>query len=361
MLFIESTDDESMDFQNFINYIKYQKLNLDREELEHILQLISNISNNYNRQTRLFNKIEQILLFFENEIKQTFTNLEIFNIFQSNKWIILFLVKKNILSIEDLISNYEFQFKDKENYLKNQYFFFFLPDAKTLLGNEIINEIEVNLTNDDPNILQNYEEKRQIGENESYICNLIRNDSIDEFITYVNQANIPLSSYIKPSIYETNQFLIEQEPTLIEYATFFGSIQIFQFLKYSEVKLTPSLWKYAIHSQNAELIHILEENHVIPDDKTFYEILKEAIKCHHNDIAKYIEENLLIKDDKDSNANEDFIECCFCYTNYLYIPRDYNQSIVLFSLYHYRHYKIFNLIMKNKRNEIESKIILQLC
>lgn len=57
MQFIENTEDDSIDFQNFINYIKNQKLNLDREEFEHVLQLISNISTNYNRQTGLFNKI----------------------------------------------------------------------------------------------------------------------------------------------------------------------------------------------------------------------------------------------------------------------------------------------------------------
>ena len=49
--------------------------------------------------------------------------------------------------------------------------------------------------------------------------------------------------------------------TLIEYAAFFGSIQIFNYLKLNKISLTPSLWKYAIHGNNAEIIQILEENH----------------------------------------------------------------------------------------------------
>ena len=61
----------------------------------------------------------------------------------------------------------------------------------------------------------------------------------------------------------------------------------------NNVKLTSSLWIYAIHSRNAELIHLLEENGIESEDKTFEECLKESIKCHHNDIANYIKENCL--------------------------------------------------------------------
>ena len=41
---------------------------------------------------------------------------------------------------------------------------------------------------------ENYEEKRHEGENESHICSLIRNDSVEEFITYINRHNISVSS-----------------------------------------------------------------------------------------------------------------------------------------------------------------------
>ena len=70
----------------------------------------------------------------------------------------------------------------------------------------------------------------------------------------INYFDIIVSIKIKPSIFETNSFLIDKEPTLIEYATFFESIQIIQYFKYSQVPFTFSLWKYAVHSNNAELI-----------------------------------------------------------------------------------------------------------
>ena len=37
------------------------------------------------------------------------------------------------------------------------------------------------------------------------------------------------------------------------------------------VELTPSLLIYAIHGKNAEIIHLLEENHIEPEDNI----------CHH--------------------------------------------------------------------------------
>ena len=112
--------------------------------------------------------------------------------------------------------------------------------------------------------------------------------------------------------------MLIKEPTLIEYAAFFGSIQIFKFLLLNEVELTSSLWLYAIHGQNAEIIHILEENKVkLPND--FYEkCFVEAVKCHHNDIANYFKDNFILEKD----VNENIFTCCFRYYNYEYFPND---------------------------------------
>ena len=51
--------------------------------------------------------------------------------------------------------------------------------------------------------------------------NLIRQDLVKEFISYINRQNISPMSKIPSSIFETNQFLIGKNPTLIEYASFF--------------------------------------------------------------------------------------------------------------------------------------------
>ena len=85
------------------------------------------------------------------------------------------------------------------------------------------------------------EQKISIGENDNYICELIRNDSIEDFVTYVNQQCIDLTNYfIKKSIFETNYVLQNNTITLIEYAFFFGSLQIIKYLMLNRCELTYS-------------------------------------------------------------------------------------------------------------------------
>ena len=103
---------------------------------------------------------------------------------------------------------------------------------------------------------ENHAFLKEKGENDSYVYQLIRDDSIEEFIIYINQSNLPLTSTIKPSIYETNSFIIDQNITLLEYSVFFGSINIVKYLMNNGVKLTNSLWPFAIHSNNAEMIQL---------------------------------------------------------------------------------------------------------
>ena len=227
-----------------------------------------------------------------------------------------------------------------------------------------INEYEIKKIESE--IKQKYDEeitnfigKCRIGENYSYICSLIRQDAAEEFISYVNRTNISLLSQIRLSIFETNLFLMEKTPTLIEYASFYGSIQIIQYLRYSKVPLTYSMWFYTIHSNNAELIHCLEENEIKPVKKvwkaiflskfsiktqqsvkyknmitkneneesiTYEEIFKEAIICHHNAIADYIKDNFL-----DQTPITNFESIIINCTNYYYFPSDLEYIMKIIS------------------------------
>ncbi|KAK8875640.1 hypothetical protein M9Y10_005812 [Tritrichomonas musculus] len=161
----------------------------------------------------------------------------------------------------------------------------------------------------------NYDiEKRKCGENDSYIAMLIRNDYVEEFIKYINQTNYDLNSQINKSDFETNPFLNNRDPTLIEYAAFFGSIQIFQFLIKNNVKLVPSLWFYAIHGRNPDIIHILEGNNVKLNEKAYEFCIKYAIKCHHNDLARYLLDQ--------KNQNICYFHYCLKFNNYEMMPID---------------------------------------
>ena len=114
-------------------------------------------------------------------------------------------------------------------------------------------------------ITEDFYEKRKTGENDSNICELIQNDSVENFVQYITKNFYSLNSRIAQSVYETNSFLIKNnQPSLIEYEAFFGSIEIFQYSKINNVEMKESLWFYTIHGNNPEIIHLLEESHDKP-------------------------------------------------------------------------------------------------
>ena len=202
-----------------------------------------------------FKNIYQIIQHYEEQIKQTFTNLEIYSIFENNKTILLFLFENKIIKIDDDIYS-KIIAKTEAN--GNRYCYFFYPEVKEFLGEEKIKIIHDELLSKNSDVFDRFNEKRHEGKNDSYLYSLIRQDSVEEFVSFATKSNLKLTSEVNHSIFETHSFLIENTPTLIEYAAFFGSIQIFQFLRMNNVELKPTIWSYVIHSRNAELIHLLE-------------------------------------------------------------------------------------------------------
>lgn len=201
-------DNDELLFQQLIDQIKKHNVQNNREEFDNFMRTISNISNNHNRNSDLIKKIVKILIYIKDYIKQTYSNDDLLNTFSDNKLMLLFLVKNNLISSKSIFKMQNFHH-------------YFLPEIKSVFSQEKMNRIEKEFLDIDPNIFDNYEEKRQKGENDSYVCSLIRDDSVEEFISFITKNNISLSSRIKFSLFETNQFLIRKEPTLIEYSAFF--------------------------------------------------------------------------------------------------------------------------------------------
>ncbi|KAK8872241.1 hypothetical protein M9Y10_008007 [Tritrichomonas musculus] len=306
--FIENNDNGDNYFQELIKIIKDYKIPENQNYFKSLLHLIINISNNHHRGPNFFDQIFQILRYFHSEITRYFSNTEIFMIFESNKRLLLFLLDEKLMTMDEAIA-YKLKNKKYRNAKYPQYFFTELRDfiqsfkkgkpeclpeqenpryqkKKTQIVFPWVDEMTQKLP-------ENYEEKRRIGENDEYICELIRNDSVTDFIKYVNMTNFPLKGQIKMSIYETNPFFLKKKNlSLIKYVTFYGSVKIFNFLKMSRVKLDSSLWTCMIHSLNPRLLHAFEDNKVDfqsenEDEKYFY-LVKESIKCHHNNFCDYI-------------------------------------------------------------------------
>ena len=123
------------------------------------------------------------------------------------------------------------------------------------------------------------------------------------------------------------------------------------------VELNPSLWIYTIHSNNGELIHLLEESEIKPPNNSFNNVYIESIKCHHNEIVEYIENNCLIKKSDKNDFSEKRIKSIFHYYNYMYFPVDLDKNHSFYYLHRYNYQKILNLYMNSIKEKIEKEII----
>ena len=354
--FLEDEEKGEILFLNLNNILDDIKKYNSKHEFTLFLKILLNIYDNHNRNPNFSRKIELILTFFKKEIQRFYSNSDLFNFFKSNKKILLFLIKENMLIIDNCIIK---EFLSSQKYYDTNYPQFFLKECEPFFNDDSLFESEEGflpeywIEEDELELPENFEMNREIGENENYICKLIRNDSIEEFVAYMTKTNYSLNSEITSSIYETNSFLVkkqssENKPKLIEYAAFYGSIQIFQYLMLNGVKLEPTLWLYSIHSNNPDLIHILERNEIQFDPKLLF---KESVKCHHNEIANYIKENYLC------NFSDD-IEYALKYCNFAFIDQDSNMKDYLYSLCIYDYSIFVDLLMKEKDLDINKKIIL---
>ena len=323
------------EYQNELKYSKlkdlleHNQLFNSREEALLFLHMILGVANNHHRTNFFFVKIETILLSYKNEVNHFFTNNELFQLFKVNKPILLFLLKENIIALNEEIIN------DLKKDQDHQYFY---PEIEQFYKESFAKEEEDRKTFTVDNYgsivssIDEFERKREKGENDSYICELIRNDSIREFVFHVNQANVNLSGKINPSIFETNPFLQANPPELIEYAAFFGSVKIYKYLRSKEVKMNPSLYAYAVHSRNAKMIHLLENDELISTQGAYEAALNESFKCFHAEISEYIINNLIDQKERESfsylslyynfdimldDVNRFLCFCYFCAINYV--------------------------------------------
>ena len=316
--YIGNSEATDSDFDKLIFFLNDVNICENTLKFKETFLIIGNIASFHQRSSSFLNKIEKICLYFKDYIVRSYLMLEFMFLF--DKRMILFLFEQKF-----------FSFTESFAYLLNsvKYENFFLIEIMETISKESTNEEKY----------MSFKQKREKGENPHYICQLIREDLIDEFVVYVNKTNYNLNSKIESSIFETNTFLLNEGTTLIDYAAFFGSIQIFRFLLLNGVKIDETLWQYAVHSNNPELIHILEYNQVEYSLK-YSNPLNESIKCFHNDFAHYFLDN------KDFKIEDDKISF---YHNYEFLRFDsYNDYQELFFIACEDNYPYLVSILLNK-------------
>ena len=227
--FLEFIDDEE-NIEVNIQILKQLLGDTKSRDYKHhvrlFLSLLLQISNCHHRGPNFFSKIDRILHLFSDDIKK-YNNDEIFQLFQSNKRLLLFLIEEKILTVDE----YFVKQIGSEKYLSKKYPQYFMPEIKPFMEEEWFTKFDsideylqkkVWIEDITKKMPDNFYENRKNEENSSYLMKLIREDLVEDFIVHVNKFGIKRNSTITPSIYETNSFLLKKHEciTMIEYAAF---------------------------------------------------------------------------------------------------------------------------------------------
>ena len=364
--FLEDESDGDDKYENFINLVSTQQIINDEHEFNALLRLINSIVNNHYRSRNFISKVERVLRQFKQGLQKYFSNSEIFNIFKDNKRILLFLLEEKMMIIDEHI----FSIITSSEYVRKNYCEYFQPEIKRFVTEENIGKYgSENKSLKDNKFIEvmnkeietNFYEKRREGLNDDYLCELIRNNEIQEFIRFTEQRNLSLEICIKKSIFETNRLLTDKSDIkLIEYASFYGSNDIIKYIEKKGVELTSSMWIYAIHSCNAELIRYLEDNHVSPPDNDYERILEESIKCHHNDISNYLIDNIMNEEYLQNNIENEYYHNLYRYAtesyNYCFFPTNMKYKNMFFYLCEFDYYTLVKLYLIDGTIDINAAI-----
>lgn len=101
--FLESDGNDDYNFSNLQTLFNNQKNLNCKPIISLFFHLITKIANNHHKNNSFYEKIDKVLAFFKIEIQNNFSQREIFNIFKSNKRIILFLIEEKYIVIDKYI------------------------------------------------------------------------------------------------------------------------------------------------------------------------------------------------------------------------------------------------------------------
>lgn len=264
--YIDEDENENENYTDLTNYIQSSKILEDKDKAKSFFHLLSCIFNNHHRKASFLRKIDQLTNQYKKDLFKHFSEDVILDLFRANK--------RFALSI----------FGDPQNNEK--------------LNPELIKKLHY--SNDKKDTEEEFEKKIRDGENDELLQEYIRKDEIEQFVTLLTQKAVNVNHIINRSQFESHSYLNDNSVSLIEYAAFFGSIQIFHNLKYSDAKLSQNLWPTVIHGRNNDLVHILEENKIDLPNDGYVSVAQEAIRCHHNEYVDYIKNNLY--DDETLNS-----------------------------------------------------------
>ena len=301
------TENDQENYQNLIKLFSDKKIKENKNLLTLVIHILAKIIDFHYRKNNFFDKIFNIILYLKDDLKKNYSKTEIYDFFKLNKCVLRFLSDEKIIT-----------YKQSEVKVIKEGNKYFIPEYK-----------------------------------ESRLLQLIQQDDLRGFITYINTNSIQLEKGIKRSPErETNLFLIQElehaiegqslYPSPIEYAAFFGSIKIFIYLL-SKSLVYGRIWLYAIHGRKPEIIHKLEDDNIEPENVAV--CFKFAIDCYHNELANYLLFNYI------GNNNEISIdELCLKNYNFDMIRNSILNSDDFYMFCKYGHFFLANhFLNQNKK------------
>ena len=190
---------ETNEIKQLIDIIEKLDFFKNKEEMISTLYLLSKIADNHNRFPYFIDKLGKIIQYLIQQMQTQISDFDIYQIFKNNKRFLLLLFDQGFIQPDEkiisdiMIINYENNFP---------YSHYLYSGIKSFIDKYTLKTIENKIKTIYKEEITDFVEKCRIGENDSYICSLIRQDSVKEFISYINRKNISLVSEIQPSIFE---------------------------------------------------------------------------------------------------------------------------------------------------------------
>ena len=185
--FIEATDDSDAEYITLIEVLEKQEILENKDEVRLLFQLISKIADNHHRMPDFFDKLEKIFHYLIKDIPSKISYF-IPNYRKYNKRILFLLLEKRFVKPDETfliqylqskeVKKISLLFDQKETNLFQIYYYLY-PKMREFLEEKVEKQVEEEILQKYSETISKFEEKCQKGENDSYICSLIRSDSVE--------------------------------------------------------------------------------------------------------------------------------------------------------------------------------------
>ncbi|KAK8878269.1 hypothetical protein M9Y10_005034 [Tritrichomonas musculus] len=358
LVFIDQ-DEQTIDESQLSELFKQLDISNDKEALSRMIQILISISLDHRQKPDFFNRIHSIIALLSGPIKKTFDNREIFELFKWNKVLLLYVIEQGLVKIDKSISD---EIVTTNLIYDINYKFYFYPEIKDYLDSKELSKFKAKLPKYDE---FEFKQEREKGVKNDELMQIIRLDLIDKFTEKTNAEDRPFNFETEfcPSLFETNRLLNESEVSLTEYALFYGSSKIVDFLFRHKYKMNSSVWLYAVHSNNPYIMSLLMKQKI--DYESPVTLLEESIRCHHSEAAKFILEKMINDEDRRHEIETRFFNSPtsfgFQYNNFSSVSEDISLKSAFFYSCQYRYMKMFELLLNSKEIDINATIVFKYC